>query len=329
MKSGVTKEKVLTITGPTASGKTELALLISEKIKVNRKNEIEIISADSRQIFRHIPISTAQPFVKDLKKIKHHFVSELEIDEEFSAGEFGKKGRKIIDEVFQRGNILLIVGGSGLYLNSLLYGLFSYENIDDENLFKQKKELIRKELYSKSERNGLDSLVSELKKVDPETISKMKEITERRVIRALEVYYLTGIPISIHQRRKIDINFTPVIIGITWDRKILYERINKRTEYMIEHGLIDEVKNLKQKGYHYRNYVSLNTVGIKEAFDYLDNKISYQKMLELIKQNTRRYAKRQLTWFKRDKNIKWFNVSDNISLKKAADLIYEYYIDYN
>jgi tRNA dimethylallyltransferase len=304
------KPKVLVITGPTASGKTDISIKIAEEISSKTGKNVEIISADSRQVYKQIPIATAQPGKEQLKKFKHHFINELPLKAEFNAGEFGKKGRTRIDKILKKGNIPVIVGGSGLYISSLVYGLFDYDEFHDEKELKQKQKRVRADLYDRLEKNGLDKLVSELKKADPQTAMSIPNATPRRVIRALEVYYLTGVPISDMKKKKIEISFEPVQFGVNLERIELYERINKRAELMIEKGLIEEIKKLKAKGYHYKNYNSLNTVGVKEVFDYLDDLISYDRMLELIKQNTRRFAKRQLTWFRRDKNLKWHSPED-------------------
>jgi tRNA dimethylallyltransferase len=302
------KPQVYVIVGPTASGKTEFSIKTAENIASKTGKDVEIISADSRQVYKHIPIATAQPSKEDLKKFKHHFINAIELEEEFNAGDFGKKGRELVDKIFKKGNIPMVVGGSGLYISSLIYGLFEYDDFHDEAELKEKQKQIRAQLYDKLEKKGLEKLVSELKKVDADTVNSMPQVTERRVIRALEVYYITGVPISVHRSKKIKINFEPVQTGITMDRNVLYERINKRVELMIEQGLIEEVTALKQKGYHYKKQNSLNTVGIKEVYDHLAGEISYERMLELIKQNTRRFAKRQMTWFNRDKNIKWVSL---------------------
>lgn len=306
-KSAAIKSKVFTIIGPTASGKTAFSLKLAELIQKKTGKEAEIISADSRQVYKHIPIATAQPSKDELKKFKHHFINSIELEDDFNAGEFGAKGRKLIDKIFSQGKIPIVAGGSGLYISSLIYGLFEY----DDDVSKEKQTDIRKKLYEKLEKSGLDKLISELEKTDPETLNAMPNITERRVIRALEVYYLTGIPISSHRANKIEINFEPVQIGLEWQRETLYARINNRTDEMIKQGLIDEVKALQKKGYHYKKYNSLNTVGVKEVFDFLEGLITYERMLELIKQNTRRFAKRQMTWFRRDKNIKWIKPDDD------------------
>lgn len=306
------KPKVIVITGPTASGKTSLSLKIALDIKNKTGKDVEIISADSRQVYKHIPITTDQPLAEESRLFKHHFINELELTEEFNSGEFGTLARKLIDDIFKKGSIPLVVGGSGLYVNSLVYGFFEIGSEDKqlEEKFKEK----RIEIYTIKDEKGFEYLLDELKKYDPDTFNKMKEIKERRVIRALEVFYVTGIPISVHQSKKIEINFEPVMYGVHMDRSALYDRINKRSEMMIMQGIIEEIKQLKVKGYHYKTHNSLNSVGSKEVFDYLESLITKERMTELIKQNTRRFAKRQMTWFRRDENIKWLSDNENIDI---------------
>lgn len=297
------KQKVIVMTGPTASGKTSLALRTAQNIQDRTGKSVEIISADSRQVYKHIPITTAQPTQEELNRFKHHFINTLELDEEFNAGEFGSKARILIDKLFSEGKIPLVVGGSGLYINSLVYGFFEIGNNDKQLAEKFKTK--RDEIYKLKEEKGFDHLLDELKKHDLLTFARMKEVKERRVIRALEVFYVTGIPISQHQNHKIEISFDTEMYGIQIERSELYDMINKRTEAMLCNGMIEEIEALRNRGYHYKIYNSLNTVGAREIFDYLDGLITKERMTELIKQNTRRFAKRQLTWFRRDENIKW------------------------
>lgn len=308
------KPRVFSIVGPTASGKTSLSIQLAETIQQETGRNVEIISADSRQVYKHIPIATAQPSKSDLKKIKHHFINKLELDEDFNAGEFGIKGRETIKKIFKKGNIPLIVGGSGLYISSLIYGLFEY----DDEVSKEKQKEIRNRLYQRLEKYGLEKLIKDLKKADPDTLNSMPNITERRVTRALEVFQATGIPLSVYRSKKPRIRFEAMQTGIQMDREELYERINKRVEEMAEQGLINEITSLAKKGYHYSKHNSLNTVGVKEVFDYLEGSVNYERMLELIKQNTRRFAKRQMTWFRRDKNIEWVNPEKPLSYKISS-----------
>lgn len=290
--------KVIAIVGPTASGKTELSVKIAEHFNT------EIISADSRQVYRNIPIVSSVPTLDERKGIKHYFLEILNLDEEFNAGIFAKETRKIINRLFRKSKIPIIVGGSGLYVKALIDGLFE---IDIES-----KE-IREELNNILIEKGKEYLYDRLKKIDPESANKITPSFYRRVIRALEVFYCSGVPISKLQKENISVpHFNSIQFGISMVREKLYERINKRVDKMLECGLIDEIRNLLRKGYHYKTHNSLNTVGIKEVVRYLENEFDYNTMTEEIKKNTRRFAKRQLTWFRKDKRIIWVDASENI-----------------
>lgn len=305
--------EVIVVTGPTASGKTPLSLQLAEKIKKTTGKDVEIISVDSRQVYRHFPITSAQPTNEELKKFRHHFINELEPEVSFNAGMFGKQGRDLIERIFSERKIPIVAGGSGLYVNSLVYGLFEYEENQTMEI-EAKQGSVRRELYDRLEKNGLTGLMEELKQVDPETFDSIKEFTDRRVIRALEVFHVTGIPVSEHRKKKIDINFVPKLYAVEMPREELYRRINSRAEQMIASGMVEEISALKEKGYHYKTHNSLNTVGAREVFDYLDGKITGEIMIELIKQNTRRFAKRQMTWFRRDENIKWITSAEEVEI---------------
>ncbi len=297
-------KKVLAIIGPTASGKTKLSVEIATRLNG------EIISADSRQIYKNISISTCQPSEDDIKKVKHYFVGEFELEEEFNAGEFGKKGRIITDEIISQKKLPVIAGGSGLYIRSLIDGFFNEE-------IKSKE--VRMELYEKLRQNGKESLYNELKKVDERSAREMIPENIRRVVRALEVYYVSGKKISDLKKDNIEADFETVQVGLMFDREELYKRINKRVDEMILNGLLEEVRSLKEKGYDPDTHNSLNSVGIKEVFGYLKNEFGYNTMVELIKRNTRRYAKRQMTWFGKDKRISWLNVNEDTDMKILAD----------
>ncbi|MCE1164570.1 MAG: tRNA (adenosine(37)-N6)-dimethylallyltransferase MiaA [Bacteroidetes bacterium] len=286
---------VLAIVGPTASGKTSLSIALSKII------DAEIISCDSRQVYKYIPIATCAPTQEELKEAKHHFVNELKPEEEFNAGEFSKRARIKIKEIQKRGKRVIIVGGSGLYLKALIDGFFEIEIKDNT---------IRDRLNEALEKKGPDSLYKELKKADPESAARMDPSKSRRVIRALEVFYGTGRKISELQNENVKPDFECLQTGILYDRETLYKRINERVNNMIKAGLIDEVRALQKKGYSYRTNNSLNTVGVKEAFRYLEEELTLPEMTELIKQNTRRYAKRQITWFNKDKRINWMDMNE-------------------
>lgn len=296
----------LAIVGPTASGKTELSYRICELL------DCEIISADSRQVYQGIPIATSAPAEEYLKKYKHYFVGCIPLDKDFSAGEFAKQGRKVISDILKRNKIPLIVGGSGLYIRFLIDGFFEKDAKDP---------LVRKQLYTELELYGKEYLYQKLKSVDPETAEKMSPQFFRRVIRAIEVYYVTGKKISELQKVNIKLNFVTIRYGLNYDRQILYERINRRVEQMIKDGLIEEVKKLIALGYHYKTHNSLNTVGVKEVFQFLEGEVNYDEMINLIKRNSRRYAKRQLTWFRKDTQIKWIDPGREVDFGVVAKKI--------
>ena len=294
---------ILVIVGPTASGKTRLALEIA------RHTSAGIISADSRQVYQLLTIGTAKPSPDELKKVKHYFVDEILPDQHFSAGEFGIEGRKIIDEIVKQKKLPIVVGGTGLYVRSLVDGLFTGPG---------RKEDVREELEARLESEGANALLEELRRVDPEAAARMLPSNQRRIIRALEVYYATGKPISQHHdEHEHEKFFNPVFVGLHWERKKLYDRINFRVDRMLAAGFLDEVKGLLSRGYDDR-YKSLQTVGYKEAFAFLRKEIGYERMVELMKQNTRRFAKRQLTWFRRDARIRWFDIEEENEIPRIA-----------
>lgn len=298
------ERKVIVITGPTCSGKTSLSLALAEKLKS------EIISADSRQIYKYLDIGTAKPSREELSAVKHHFIDELLPDEEFNVSRFENESLKIIDALHQAGKIPVAVGGSGLYIRALVDGIFNTADTDEG---------YRLELKAKLDELGNDYLYGELKKVDPEGAATMLPQNWKRVIRALEVYRLTGKSILDHHKeyqRETEIDF--IQIGLNWERSLLYSNIEARVDKMIGAGLVDEVKNVLQMGYS-KNLNALNTVGYKEIISFLDNEISLDRAIELIKRNTRRFAKRQLTWFRADKRITWYDAAGEKGLMKVAE----------
>lgn len=297
--------KVIAIVGPTASGKTPVS------IELAKVSDSEIISADSRQIYKNIPIATAVPDENVRKNVIHHFIEILEPEDDYNAGRYGKDARAVIENLHSDDKNVIIVGGSGLYLRSLIDGLYE-EEIDTSDQ--------RNILYEKLQKNGRKALFYELIKIDPETASNLTEYDTRRIIRALEVFYTTGKKISELRKNVPKINFDVILFALQHPRENLYKKINERVDKMIEIGLINEVRKLYETGYHYKIHNSLNTVGIKEVMMYFDGEIGKPEMLELIKMNTRRYAKRQFTWFKKDKRINWIPVDENTT---SAELINE------
>jgi len=294
------------IVGPTCSGKTKLSINLAERING------EIISADSRQIFKLLNIGSAKPGIDELNKIKHHFIDELNPDENFNVSIFAERATRIIEALIVKNITPIIVGGSGLYIKAIIDGITESANTDFE---------IRSELLELRQKYGNGYLYSELKKVDELSATKMLPQNWKRVIRALEVFRLTGKSILQHhneQDKSTEFDFRQ--IGLLWDRKVLYENIDNRVDEMIDAGLVNEVIRILDSGYS-KSLNSFNTVGYKEIVQYLDDEISLERAIELIKRNTRRYAKRQMTWFNADKRIEWLRINSSEDLKLLAEKI--------
>ena len=297
----------IAIVGPTCSGKTRIG------IELAKLAGGEIISADARQIFRLINIGTAKPTSEELSEVPHHLVDILSLDEEMNAGTFAELAGEIISEVFSRKRVPIIVGGSGLYLRALIDGLFDAPKIDADIRFK---------LRNRFRSEGAEVLLEELKKVDPEAARNMIPQNYKRILRALEVYYSSGNRISeLRSQRASSANFATVQFGIYLDRKLLYRRIEKRVDQMIANGLVDEVKEILERGFD-PHLNSLQTVGYREVVRFLQAKINFEDMVSLFKMNTRRYAKRQMTWFNKDKRIIWIGADDK-GPEEVAKEIYE------
>ncbi len=297
---------IVVIVGPTCSGKSNLSISIAKELKS------EIVSADSRQVYKYIDIGTAKPSKSELKEIPHSFIDALELDENFDVSSFEKQALVKIDNILKNKAIPIVTGGSGLYVKALIDGIVDLES-DDE---------IREELFSKKEKFGNDYLYHELEKVDSDAAKTMLPQNWKRVIRALEVFYLTGKSITdFHakqNRQRTNYNFLQ--FGLNWKREILYKRIESRVDEMIKNGLVEEVKSILAKGYS-ETLNSLNSVGYKEIIAYLKNEVSLETAISLIKRNTRRYAKRQLTWFRKDERIHWFNIENELDLVKIKNEI--------
>ena len=280
---------LITIVGPTAIGKTSLA------IKLARNYKTEIISADSRQFYRELNIGTAKPSNDELSSIKHHLINNISVNDKYDISQFESDARKIIDKLFKTKDYVILVGGSGLYIDTILYGIDKIPNV---------KESLRKELNMEFQNNGLKNLLAQLKKIDPNSYKNIDLNNHRRIIRALEVSISSKKPYSSFLTDSVkESNYNEIIIGLNCDRDKLHSLINKRVDKMIQCGLIEEVKKLVK----FKNLNALNTIGYKEIFDYLDNKISLEQSIEKIKTNSRRYAKRQLTYFNSNKTINWFD----------------------
>lgn len=306
------ERKVIVIAGPTCSGKTKVGINTAQQIKS------EIISADSRQLYKLLDIGTAKPSENELKKVRHHFINFLEPDTYYNVSTFEDEALAVIDQLHQQNKIPIVVGGSGLYIKALVDGLFNSVDTDED---------FREELKIKREKFGNQFIYDELKKVDPESASKMLPQNWKRVMRALEVFHLTGEPIwKFQQSYQRDSSLQFYQFGLEWDRKILYQNIEARVDQMMDDGLVDEVKRILDLGYTEKDN-SLNTVGYKEIISYMKNEISLDRAIELIKRNTRRYAKRQLTWFRKDERIKWLKIDNEDDLLIVHDKILSSLVD--
>ena len=291
---------LLVLLGPTASGKTDLAIRIAQGFGT------EIISADSRQFFNELSIGTAKPYPEQLSAVKHHFIGHISVTEEYNISRFEADVLFLLEELFKVHDVVVMCGGSGLYIDAVCNGLDEQPAHDPE---------LREELNEALKTKGLEYLREELLKLDPEYYQKVDLSNPHRLIRALEVCMITGKPFSqFRSGKKKERPFSIVKFGIDLPKEELHNRIHKRTDEMIELGLLEEVKaNLSN-----RHFNALNTVGYKEIFDYLDGKCTLEEAVEKIKTNTRRYAKRQMTWFRKDKEINWINPDESLIL---TDLI--------
>ncbi len=284
------KIKTIVICGPTASGKTALGIELAKVFNA------EIISADSRQVYKLLDIGTAKPDKTELEAVKHHFIDFLDVDEEYNAGKFGNDAFKKLEELSQKKKLSIVVGGSGLYIKALCEGIFS-EETSKENMD------IRLKLQDELARCGIDKLYSELARVDEVSYNRYTDKNPRRILRALEYYRITGKAFSqAHQEFAVSRNVEPLYFLIDYPREILYERINQRVIKMWENGLVEETENILKQGYS-KELNSLNTVGYKETIKFLEKTYSKEETISEIQKNTRRYAKRQLTWCRKIENV--------------------------
>ncbi|MDK2798636.1 MAG: tRNA dimethylallyltransferase [Clostridiales bacterium] len=302
---------LIVIVGPTAVGKTALSIELA--LKING----EIVSADSMQIYRYMDIGTAKSTIEEQKGVKHYLIDEINPDEEFSVAKYKELADRYIDEILSKGKYPIMVGGTGLYVNSVIDNIKFSETICDWHY--------RSELNHLAKVKGNEYVHQMLQQVDPITAHRLHVNDIRRIIRALEVYKYTGIPISKHQveSRKEPSPYKTAIIGLTMDREWLYKRINLRVDKMIEQGLIQEVQKLLKMGYS-KEMTSMKGLGYKEMIDYIENKITLEQAVELLKRNTRRYAKRQLTWFRRDQRIHWIYITQKDNLNDLLEKCLKY-----
>lgn len=297
-------QKVIVICGPTASGKTKLSIELAKKING------EIVSCDSMQIYKDMNIGTAKPTFEEMQGIKHYLIDFISPDKRYSVAEYKIDAEKAIEEILNKGKIPIVVGGTGLYIDTIIYGI-EYPKIEFDDKY-------RKELEKREKKEGLIKLYEEAKQIDEEAIKKISINDKKRILRILEIYHATGKNKTEQEiiSREKGPKFDYKVYAINMDREKLYERINKRVDIMIDNGLIDEVKKLLNK---YKEFpTAMQGLGYKEVKEYLENKISKEEMINKIKQESRRYAKRQITWFKKNKQTIWINglnkIEDNINL---------------
>lgn len=303
--------RVIVIVGPTASGKTNLSIELAKRMNG------EIISADSMQIYKYMDIGTAKPTKEEMQDISHYLIDEVLPNEDFNVVRFKELAEKYIDNIIEKGKQPIVAGGTGLYISSLINNINFSESESDWEL----REALKKE----AEEFGPEYLHKKLQEVDPNSALSIHPNNIKRVIRALEVYYQTQKPISYHNEmsRSIPPKYQFVLVGLNMDRQVLYERINKRVDIMIQNGLVDEVKGLVDQGYA-DSIISMQGIGYKEILEFLRNNITLEQAIDNIKQGTRRYAKRQITWFKRIHGINWFNVNNCGNNINVINEIYEY-----
>ena len=288
--------QLIVVAGPTASGKTSLSIQLAKQLNT------EIISADSMQIYRYMDVGSAKPTAEEMDGVVHHLIDEVSPFEEFSVKQYTDLAKKAIEEIQSIGKIPIIVGGTGLFINSVIDNIAFSETENDEN--------IRRELNQYAKKNGNQALHKILEEIDYGSAEKIHYNDVKRTVRAIEVFRTTGVPMSEHIRRSkmLPSPYDLFYIGLTMDRTVLYEKINQRVDRMIENGLLEEVKKLLSMGLD-DSYQSMQGIGYKELIWCLQDRMPLEKAIEMIKQESRRYAKRQLTWFKRDKRIQWFDSS--------------------
>ena len=289
-------KKLIIICGPTGIGKTKLS------IKLAKHLNCEIISADSRQFYKELLIGTCPPNKNQLLEVKHHFIHNISIQNDYSAGLYQKDVLKIINKIFKKYNVIIAVGGSGMYIDAIC------NKLDDIPASCKKT---RSKIISIFKQKGIQWLRNQVKKYDKNFYDKVDKNNHQRMIRALEVYEISGKPISsFYNEKNLENDYQILKFGLRTERHILYNQINKRVDLMIDQGLIDEAKKL----YDYRNLNALDTVGYKELFNYIEGVISKEEAINLIKRNTRRYAKRQMTWFKKLDDINWIEKADDAKM---------------
>lgn len=292
------KEKVVVICGPTASGKTALSIELAKKING------EIVSCDSMQIYKEMDIGTAKTTKEEMQGIKHYMLDIISPEERYSVADYKKEAKNAIREILKKGKTPIVVGGTGLYVDSLIYEI-EYPNIEFDEEYRKKLEI-------QVEKEGLENLYEQAKKIDPEAIKKISQNDKKRIIRILEIYHATGYNKTEQERksREKEPEFDYKVYGLNMPREKLYKRIDLRVDIMIKQGLIEEVEKIYKK---YSKFpTAMQGLGYKEVVEYLNNNLTKEEMIEKIKQETRRYAKRQMTWFRKNKQTIWLDTENTV-----------------
>lgn len=297
------RNKLIVLIGPTGVGKTELSLSLAEFLHT------PVINADSRQLYKDLTIGTAAPTEDQLKRVKHYFVGTLGLTDYYSAAQFESDVISLLDLLYQTHPFALMSGGSMMYIDAVCNGIDDIPTVDQET---------REMIMERYQKEGLTPLSNELRLLDPDYYAIVDQKNPKRILHALEICYMTGKPYSsFRTNKKKERPFDIIKLGLRRDREELYERINKRVDEMVQNGLIDEVRNVMS--YRYTN--ALNTVGYKEIFQYLDGNWSLEQAIEKIKQNTRIYSRKQMTWYKKDTEIHWFHPDNDKEIKKFLELV--------
>lgn len=295
------QKTLIIIAGPTAVGKTDLCIELAKKLKT------EIISADSRQFYRELNIGTAKPSLEEMKGITHHFINSHSISEYFSVGDFERQCLQKLEDIFQKNNLAILTGGSGMFIKAITDGLDDMPDADLE---------LRESLMQRLKNEGIQPLLKQLEFLDPAYFNIVDHKNSQRIVRALEVCIGSGIPFSsFHGQKKVERPFKIIKICLNRDRDILYKRIDQRMDIMLANGLVDEARFLM----NFRHHNALQTVGYKEVYEYLDGNFGYEEMVRLLKRNSRHYAKRQLTWFKNQDDFIWFEADDNKGISQYIE----------
>jgi tRNA dimethylallyltransferase len=289
------KKTLIVLVGPTAVGKTSLSIELAQEL------DCPIISTDSRQFYKEMTIGTAKPTAEELNQAEHHFINSRSIHDRYTAGMFEADAISTLNKIFQNHDVCIAVGGSGLYINALCYGIDDIPASDE----------VREVLHKRWKTEGLESLQEEVKQIDPEFYENSDMQNPRRVMRALEVYILTGKKYSSYRKNQNKKRpFNCIWLGLEMDTEVLYERINQRVDKMVENGLIEEVRSLLP----HKDLKSMKTVGYQEIVDFLEHKTTKEQAIELVKRNSRRFAKKQFTWFRKNEEVRWFKPGQNAQI---------------